>query len=395
MRCSLAAALSLTLLLAAPLAARGARGRPAPPLPLAEPAKGYTAAFVVAPTTGQVLVAENADRMLPTASMAKMMTCLIAMEQVRNGRFTLDTPVVISARASHMGGSQIYAHEGQQFPLRTLLAATMVQSANDAASAIAEAVAGSNEAFAELMNERARQLGLRHSVFYDPHGLPSSGDPQHVDQMSARDLARLAVELLEFPLMRELAALPSVPFTNGAFTVGLTNPNHLIQPGKRDYYPPADGVKTGFSEPAGFCITASAHQRGIHLIAVVMGARAPYGPRSSFGIAARLFQDAFAHHEMATVLRKGAVGGRLAVAGGSAATVPVAAAADLRLLVPLGSAGALRLSASGPRLAAPVRAGQPAGTIVVRHGDRELGRVPGVAGAAVAAQSWWRKLWPF
>ena len=146
--------------------------------------KGYSAAIVVEPTTRQILFQENANLPLPTASMAKMMTLLMAMQQVQEGELKLDTPVTSSARASKMGGSQIYAMDGQVFPLQTLIAATMVQSANDAAEAIAEKIGGSAEAFADMMNDKAKQLGLNESTFYDPHGLPNSQDPKRVDTMS-------------------------------------------------------------------------------------------------------------------------------------------------------------------------------------------------------------------
>jgi len=231
---------------------------------------------------------------LPVASMAKMMTCLIAVERESHGLLKLDKPVAISAKASKMGGSQIYAKQGQTFPMKTLLAAAMIQSANDAATAIAEDIAGSTEAFADMMNARAKQLGLTKSTFYDPHGLPNAKDPERVDEMSARDLATLGIELMKYPLMRQYAKTATFPFENGTFTAGLTNPNHLVNPGKRDYMPAATGIKTGYSGPAGFCITASAEKGGRQLVAVVMGATKRYGPLSSFGIAARLMNEAFA-----------------------------------------------------------------------------------------------------
>ena len=256
--------------------------------------KGYTAAFVIDPATKKVYFEENADLVLPTASMAKMMTCLIAVERVSHGLLKLDKPVAISARASKMGGSQIYAKEGQTFPMQTLLAAAMIQSANDAATAIAEDIAASNEAFADMMNARAKQLGLTKTTFYDPHGLPNAKDPERVDKMSARDLATLGIELMKYPLMRQYAKTATFPFQNGTFTAGFTNPNHLVNPEKRDYMPTATGIKTGYSGPAGFCITASAEKGGRQLVAVVMGATKRYGPLSSFGIAARLMNEAFA-----------------------------------------------------------------------------------------------------
>src|SRR5216117_103877 len=145
--------------------------------------KGYSAAIVVDPATKRVLFEENAHVPLPTASMAKMMTLLIAMQEIRDGRLKLDTPVTISARASKMGGSQIFAKQGQVFPVQTLLAALMIQSANDAAEALAEKIAGSAENFADIMNQRAKALGLKESTFYDPHGLPNSANPKMIDAM--------------------------------------------------------------------------------------------------------------------------------------------------------------------------------------------------------------------
>src|SRR5437868_5796079 len=185
--------------------------------------KGYSAAMVIEPTTKRILFEENAHVPLPTASMAKMMTVLIAMQQIQEGQIKLDTPVTISARTSKMGGSQIYAKQGQVFPMQTLLAALMVQSANDAAEAIAEQIAGSGENFAEIMNQRAKALGMTQTNFYDPHGLPNAAAPQMIDTASAHDLAILGMEVMKWPLLREYAKTPSMPFSNGTFTAGLTN----------------------------------------------------------------------------------------------------------------------------------------------------------------------------
>ena len=289
-----AAILGATLAVAPPVPAQEEGPANAKGTSVDKTGKGYSAAFVIDPATRKVYFEENADMVLPVASMAKMMTCLIAVERIQHGLLTLDKPVTISARASKMGGSQIYAKEGQTFPVKILLAAAMIQSANDAATALAEDIAGSNEKFAEMMNARAKQLGLTHTTFHDPHGLPNRKEPDSVDKMSARDLATLGMELMKYPLMREYARMATFPFENGTFTAGLTNPNHLVNPGKRDYMPNATGIKTGYSVPAGFCITASAQKNGRQLIAVVMGAAARYGPKSSFGIAARLMNEAFA-----------------------------------------------------------------------------------------------------
>jgi D-alanyl-D-alanine carboxypeptidase (penicillin-binding protein 5/6) len=357
--------------------------------------KGYTAAYVIEPTTKRVLFEENANIPLPTASMAKMMTALITMEEIRDGRLKLDQPVRISARASKMGGSQIYAKEGTEFPVQTLLAALMIQSANDAAEALAEQVAGSAENFAEIMNQRAKQLGLTQSTFYDPHGLPNAANPKQINMMSAHDLAILGGELMKYPLMAQYAKTPHMDFSNGTFTSGLTNPNHLIQPGKRDYYPQATGIKTGYSGPAGYCVTASAQKGDLQLIAVVMGSRTSNGPTSSFGIASRLFANAFAQYSMSTVVKKGAAVGQANVNDGASKTVPAVAASDVKALVKRGEEGTVKVAFAGTSVTAPVTAGQQVGSVVVTQNGQSIAKVPAVAGGAVEKQAWWKKFWPF
>jgi D-alanyl-D-alanine carboxypeptidase (penicillin-binding protein 5/6) len=357
--------------------------------------KGYSAAYVIETAGKRVLFEENAHVPLPTASMAKMMTCIIAMEQIQSGQLRLDTPVTVSARASKMGGSQIFAREGQVFPMQTLLAATMVRSANDAAEMIAEKIGGSAEAFADLMNDKARQLGLKETTFYDPHGLPNSQEPKRIDVSSAHDLAVMGMELMKYPLMREYAKTPWMPFSNASYTSGLTNPNHLINPKSRDYYADATGIKTGYTVPAGYCITASAKRGDMEIIAVVMGARAPSGPDSSFGVATRLFNDAFNHWRQLTPLKKGTVVGQAAVADGQAKTVAAVAAADVKALVPRGQEGSIGIRFVPANVTAPVRAGQQVGVAVVNQGGQQIGRAPAVAQTAVEKQPWWKKFWPF
>lgn len=357
--------------------------------------KGYSAAYLIEPSSKKVLLSENADVMLPTASMAKMMTCLLAMEEIKTGRLKLDTPVTISAFVSHMGGSRIYAKQGQVFPMQTLLLATMVQSANDAATAIAEQIAGNEQNFAELMNARAKQLGMTHTIFYDPHGLPNSKDPKAIDQASAHDLAVLGMELMKYPLMQQYAKMPWAPFSNGTFTSGLTNPNHLINPKKGEYYPYATGLKTGYSGRAGYCVTASAEKNGMKLIAVVMGAKTASGPNSSFGIASRLFTTAFANNFMQPVVKKGAVVGQVAVNDGRAKTVPAVAGGDINALVKRGEEGGVKIGVVAPPVNAPVNAGQPLGRVVASQNGQQIGVVPALAGAAVEKNPWWKKFWPF
>jgi serine-type D-Ala-D-Ala carboxypeptidase (penicillin-binding protein 5/6) len=350
--------------------------------------KGYTAAFVMEPTTGRVLFEDNADTPMPTASMAKMMTLLIAMEEIKAGNLKYDTPVTISARASKMGGSQIYLRAGSVWPVKNLLIATMVHSANDAAMALAEKIAGSGESFADLMNAKAEELGLKNSKFYDPHGLPPN-DPSMNNVMSARDLAKLGQELMKHGFMRQLAVIPEMEFRNGTLA-RIYNPNRLLR-----FYEGTTGIKTGYSGPAGFSITASAKRNDLELIAVVMGAKTSRGPASSFEIAAGLFNKAFLQHKMVTPVKQGAVVGQAQVTDGTAKTVPVTAPQDVRALVKRGEEKGITVKFNGGAVTAPVKKGQRLGTIVVSRGNEKLAEMPAVAANDVAKQPWWKALLPF
>lgn len=349
---------------------------------------GFTAAYVIEPSTGRVLFEQNADKPMPTASMAKMMTLLIAMEEIQAGNLNYDTPITISARASKMGGSQIYLRAGSVWPVKNLLIATMVHSANDAAQALAEKIAGSGESFADLMNHKSQELGLKNSRFYDPHGLPPT-DPSRNNVMSARDLAILGKELMRHPFMRSLAVIPEMEFRNGTLA-RIYNPNRLLR-----FYEGATGIKTGYSGPAGFCITASAKRNNMELIAVVMGAKTSRGPESSFEIAARLMNQAFVNYKMVTPVKQGAVVAQATVNDGRAKSVPVMAPKDVRALVKRGEERGVSVKFDGGAVTAPIKRGQQIGTIVVQRGNETLARMPAVAAQDVPKQQWWKAFLPF
>jgi serine-type D-Ala-D-Ala carboxypeptidase (penicillin-binding protein 5/6) len=346
-----------------------------------QPGVDYTAAYVVDRGTGRVLYEHNAHTPVPTASMAKMMTSLIAMEEIEAGRLSLDDSVTISAHAAGMGGSQIYAAQGQVFSVQTLLAATMVQSANDAATALAEKIAGSNEAFAELMNRRARELGLEGSTFYDPHGLPNPG---RENVMTARDLAVVGNELLRYPLMREYAAAPTLPFENATFTAGLTNPNFLLR-----QYEGAYGIKTGYTASAGFSVTAAARRGETDVLAVLTGARSSRGRQSSFELVGRLMDQVFLAWSTVVPMREGDSAGEVPVHGGAARAVEAVAARDAAALVPRGDS-TVQWTLEPRRIEAPVAKGDTVGSVVVRQGEVEVARVPALAAEAVERRPWWR-----
>ncbi|HEX6087844.1 MAG TPA: D-alanyl-D-alanine carboxypeptidase family protein [Thermoanaerobaculia bacterium] len=357
--------------------------------------RGYTAAYVIEASTRRVLHAVNEHQSLPTASMAKMMTLLLAMEEIRDGRLKYDTPVTISARASKMGGSQIYLRAGSVWPVKNLLIATKVQSANDAAQALAEKIAGSSENFADMMNQRAQELGLTHSKFYDPHGLPNTTNPEMVDQMCPHDLAILGLELMKYDFMRKLGVVAEMPFRNGTLE-RIYNPNHLINPRKANYMEDATGIKTGYTAKAGYCVTASAERNGMEVVAVIMGAKTGGGPNGSFANAARLMNEAFVNWRIVTPAKKGTPVGQAQVTKGREATVPVVAGQDVKALVKRGQERNVKLNFTpGAAVKAPVKKGQQIGTIVVQSGNEVIARIPGVAGADVGPEPWYKAFLPF
>ncbi|HEX7705558.1 MAG TPA: D-alanyl-D-alanine carboxypeptidase family protein [Thermoanaerobaculia bacterium] len=356
--------------------------------------KGYTAAYVMEVSTGRVLHAENEHMPLPTASMAKMMTLLIAMEEIREGRLKPEEFVTVSPRASRMGGSQVYLRAGSRWPIHNMIIAVKVQSANDASTVLAEKIAGSNENFAVLMNERAKELGLTHSTFYDPHGLPNSQNPKQINTMCPHDLAILGRELMKDPFMRKLSVVAEQPFKNNTLE-RIYNPNHLVNPRRANYMADATGIKTGYTAAAGFCVTASAKRHDMEVIAVVTGAKTAGGPNGSFANASRLMNEALVNYRIVTSAKKGTVVGEAQVTGGQAESVSAIVSADASALMRRGEEKNVKLTFNGIPVAAPVKKGQNVGTVIVQSGNETIAKIPAVAAADVPKQQWWRALWPF
>ena len=206
-----------------------------------EKAERYTHAILIEPESGKVLFEKDAHTPVPPASMVKMMTTFVALEKIQQGALQLTDSVTTSRWAARMGGSQVYLKEGETFTVEEMLEAIMIHSANDATTALAEHIAGNTDAFVDLMNEKAEQLGLKETHYYSVHGLPAEAGQQD-DEMSAHDLALLGRELMKYPDAAKWAATAQEPFRDGQFT--LYNPNHLLR-----QYPSADGIKTGFHKP--------------------------------------------------------------------------------------------------------------------------------------------------
>ncbi|TMA43592.1 MAG: D-alanyl-D-alanine carboxypeptidase [Deltaproteobacteria bacterium] len=339
--------------------------------------------YVIDSDGGTVLAEKDAHRRWPPASMTKMMTVLLAMERVRGGTLKLDEPVRASAWASRIGGSQVYLREGEAFSLGQMLEAIMIASANDAAVAVAEHVAGSTAAFVELMNARAKALGLTDTVYQSVHGLPPTRG-QTADLTSAHDLAVVARELMRFPEVMRWAGSPSAGFRDG--TLQMANTNHLVRT-----YPGATGLKTGYYREAGFSVTATASRKDLNLIAVVLGLPTK---GECFTETARLMSETFASYRMVSPVKRGGAVGEVPVAGTAGDAVKGVALQDIRLLVKGAEEQSLVVEPRLPRVVQPpVRRGQSLGDVVVRRGDQEIGRVAVIADRDVAAAGWLSWLW--
>ncbi len=230
----------------------------------------YKGAIIIDAGTGQVLFEDNPDIVNPPASITKLMTFLIVHDRIRQGTLTLQTSVPVSAASSRIGGTQVWLKHGESFPVEEMLYALMIQSANDCAHALAIAAAGSPEAFVEMMNARARQLGMNNTTFRTPHGLPPSNRRiAEGDLTTPRDLALLSRHLLQHTDILHYASIKVRPFRDGQVNgrIVMRNHNHLI--GKVQG---VDGLKTGFTRGAGFCLAATARRDGRRIIAVIMGA---------------------------------------------------------------------------------------------------------------------------
>lgn len=227
----------------------------------------YVGAISIDAATGRVLFEDRADARAYPASVLKLMDMLILLERIERGQLTLSEPVLVSARAEATGGTQVYLAEHESFPVDEMLYALMIQSANDAAVALAEKVAGTCEAFEALMNQRARELGMNNTVFNSVHGLPPSAG-QQPDLVTARDLSILCRELLKHPKILQYTSTAKRRFRPEGAKGSMIMQNHDHLLGKIQG---CDGLKTGYYPQAGYAIALTAQRNGQRVITVVLG----------------------------------------------------------------------------------------------------------------------------
>ncbi len=337
-------------------------------------------AVLMEPLTGKVLFAKDADSRRAPASLTKVMTLLLAVEAIEGGRLALTDKVVTTENAESYGGTQIWLEVGEEMSVEDILMSIAVASANDASVALAEHMCGSEEEFVALMNERARELGMRNTHFVNSHGLDTAGH-----YSTARDMGLLSSEAVKHPELLRFTAVYETRIRGGE--TWLVNRNRMVT-----FYQGCDGLKTGWTAEAGYSVSVTAKRGGTRFVAVVMDAPTP---TDRFADCAKMLNWAFANYTTLVVAEKGHPYGAVPVHLGHVREVEAVAANDQGVLLEKGAEGEVsREVLLSPEVKAPVRRGDTVGTIVVRRNGTELGRFSLVADRDVSRISyldlWWR-----
>lgn len=319
--------------------------------------------------SGQIIYEKNVHEKLPPASVTKIMTMLLTMEAIDNQQVSLQDVVTISDRAASMGGSQLYMEPGEQQTLETLLKGIAIQSANDACVAVAEHIAGTEELFVKRMNEKAKELGMENTSFINTNGLPVEGH-----YTSAYDIGIMSRELLKHPKVHEwlttwmttiTVGLPSKEQTQ----LEITNTNRLIKT-----YPGANGIKTGYTGEAGYCLSASATKGNMTLISVVLGSPTT---KIRFAEAAKLLDYGFAAYESINIASKNQVLGQIRVDKGKIDNLNAIAEENINILVKKEDRQSITKEIHlENEISAPIKKGDVVGEIVIFKDNQILKTFP-------------------
>lgn len=310
-------------------------------------------------STGTVLFEHDADKQMPPASITKVMTLLLVFEAMDAGKFTMETEIVASEHACSMGGSQIWLEPGEAFTVNELLKAAAISSANDACVALGEAVSGSEETFVELMNERAAALGMKNTVFKNCTGLDAEG---HLS--TARDIAIMSAELLRHPEIKNYSTVWMDSLRDGK--TELTNTNRLVR-----FYKGCTGLKTGSTDGAGCCLSASAERDGMELISVTLGSP---NTDERFAAGRKLLDYGFANFALVKMTPPEEYLAPIPVAHGTAETVQPICEESAAFLLKKGQEAEVEQSVYLPeKLEAPVKAGDVLGRVTVTLSGGEIG----------------------
>ena len=337
------------------------------------------AALLMEKTTGEVLFAQNEHDPLAPASVTKIMTMLLVMEAIDEGTIALDDVVTVSAHAASMGGSQVYLSEGEQITVDDLLKSLCVSSGNDASVALAEHVSGVTELFIDKMNQRAQELGMQNTHFVNCTGLTAEG---HLT--SAYDIALMSRELLlHHPEIRNYTTIWMDTIRNGTF--GLSNTNKLIR-----FYEGATGLKTGYTDRAGYCISATAEKEGMELIAVIMKGETSDKRNTD---AKALLNYGFSTYSLADVTPVEPLPTVAVTLGAQDCVAVTLPEGESTVLLEKAKAANLTRTVDLPETVdAPVAAGDRLGTLSICSGEETVKTIPLVAAASVEKLTWGQML---
>ncbi|QFT56145.1 D-alanyl-D-alanine carboxypeptidase family protein [Microbulbifer sp. THAF38] len=344
----------------------------------APPQLAATSYLLVDANTGQVLVEHEADKEVPPASLTKMMTAYIVSEEMIKGSIKEDDKVRISEKAWRKGGSKMFVKVGDQVPVMDLMRGVIIQSGNDASIALAEHVSGSEEVFAEVMNQQAELLGMENTNFVNATGWPAEGH-----MTTARDLSILARALItNHPEHYDIYSEKYFSYSG----INQPNRNRLLW---RDSA--VDGIKTGHTEEAGYCLVASAMKRGMRLIAIVVGTDSDEKRASE---TQKLLAYGFRYYQTHKVYGQGEVLQSERVWGGKEPSVGIAVEKDIFVTIPRGGEEGIKadLIVDG-ELEAPVEKGQPVGKVVVTLDGETVADVKAVAAEEVDRAGFFKRIW--
>ncbi len=321
-------------------------------------------AVLLEPYTGKILYEQNADEKLPPASITKIMSLLLVMEALDRKEFTLDTVVTASEHACSMGGSQIWLEPGEAMTVDDLLKATVIASANDACVALGELIAGSEEGFVALMNERAKELGMNSTTFKNCTGLDAE---EHLT--TATDVAVMSGELIKHSLIKDYSTVWMDSLRNGESE--LVNTNKLVR-----FYKGTTGLKTGTTSIAKYCLSATAEREGLSLVAVVLAGETS---QDRFEGAKKLLDYGFANYAF-TQIKADLKENKTEVLKGETSFVGVKADGNISLLNLKSQKGDIKQETEWKKnLTAPIKKGETVGYVNIYNGEENIGRIPIVA----------------
>lgn len=332
-------------------------------------------AILMEASSGEILYEKNADEMRHPASVTKVMTLLLVFEAIDSGKISWQDSVTVSARAASMGGSQVFLEVGEVMTVEDLVKSVVISSANDAAVALGEYVSGSESAFVDQMNQKAVALGMKNTHFDNTNGLD---DTTETHLTTARDIALMSRELItKHPDIFKYTTLWQDSIRNGAFV--LTNTNKLIR-----FYNGANGLKTGFTQKSGYCISATAAREGLQLIAVVMGAET--SDRRNVAVK-ELFDYGFANYAVEKVTPSEAI--EYSLTGGKV-TVGHATGRGFSYVIEKSKKKPITCEYTlKENLSAPILEGDCVGEIVYKAGDEVLAREELIACETVEKMTFW------